>query len=110
MATSNIFAGSDTTAISLRAVIYHLLKRPESKMRLIDEIDNMKREGRLTDPVTFDQAEAMPYLQACMYEALRCHPAVGMSLPRVTPSGGIHIDGHHVPEGVSNQNLLCSAC
>ena len=42
----------------------------------------------------------MPYLQACMYEALRCHPAVGMSLPRVTPSGGIEIDNRIIPEVV----------
>ena len=110
MATSNIFAGSDTTAISLRAVIYHLLKRPESKIKLIDEIDNMRRKGKLTDPVSFEQAEDMPYLQACMYEALRCHPAVGMSLPRVTPPGGIYIDGQHIPEGVSNEWLLRSSC
>jgi cytochrome P450 len=31
MAASNIMAGSDTTAISMRAVIYHLLRNPEYK-------------------------------------------------------------------------------
>jgi hypothetical protein len=47
----------------------------------------------------------MPYLQAVIQEGLRCHPAVGMSLPRVTPVGGIEICGHFIREGVSF--ILC---
>ncbi len=101
MATSNVFAGSDTKAISIREIIYHLLKSPQSKIRLSEEIDTMKMDGRLTEPITPEQMKDMPYLQACMHEALRCHPAVGMSLPRLTPPGGIDIDGRHIPEGVS---------
>ncbi|KAF1349044.1 cytochrome P450 family protein [Delphinella strobiligena] len=97
MATSNIFAGSDTTAISTPAIIYYLLKNPQYKQRLVEEIDNMRKQGKLSDPVTLQEAESMPYLQAVMYEALRCHPAVGMSLPRVVPPGGVVIDGTHLP-------------
>ena len=100
MATSNIFAGSDTTAISIRSIIYYLLKNPDYKRKLVEEIDNRKNEGRLSIPVTVEESKSMPYLQACMYEALRCHPAVGMSLPRVTPPGGIEIDGRYIPQGV----------
>ncbi|GAB7350709.1 hypothetical protein MBLNU459_g1265t2 [Dothideomycetes sp. NU459] len=97
MATSNIFAGSDTTAISTRAIIYYLLKNPQYKQRLVGEIDECRRQGKLSDPVRLDEAEKMPYLQAVMYEALRCHPAVGMSLPRVVPQGGVTIDGRYLP-------------
>ncbi|KAK5139945.1 hypothetical protein LTR04_003238, partial [Oleoguttula sp. CCFEE 6159] len=99
MATSNIFAGSDTTAISTRAIIYYLLKNPEHKRRLVSEIDDMRSRGKLSDPVTLDEANNMEYLQAVMYEALRLHPAVGMSLPRVTPEGGVEIDGRFLPAG-----------
>lgn len=100
MATSNIFAGSDTTAISTRSIIYYLLKNPEYKRKLVEEIDTKNKEGKLSTPITLEQTKQMPYLQACMYEALRCHPAVGMSLPRVTPAGGIEIDNRFIPEGV----------
>lgn len=99
MATSNIFAGSDTTAISTRAIIYHLLKNPDCKRKLVEEINQRKREGKLSNPVSLQEADQMPYLQACMWEALRLHPAVGMSLPRVVPSGGIEIDGKRIPAG-----------
>lgn len=107
MATSNIFAGSDTTAISLRSIIYYLLKNPDYKRRLVEEIDARKSQGKLSTLVTLEESKHMPYLQACMYEALRCHPAVGMSLPRVTPSGGIDIDGYFMPEGVRACCVLC---
>jgi cytochrome P450 len=71
MATSNIFAGSDTTAISTRAIIYYLLKNPAAKRALVAEIDGLKKEGKLSDPVKLSEADSMPYLQAVMYEALR---------------------------------------
>ena len=100
MATSNVLAGSDTTAISLRSVLYHLLKNPECKRKLIVEIDKQMAGLGLTESITLEQTKQMPYLQACLYEGLRLHPAVGMSLPRVTPPGGIEIDGHFIPEGV----------
>jgi len=53
----------------------------------------------LSDPVKLSEADNMPYLQAVMYEALRLHPAVGMSLPRVTPADGFEVDGHYIPAG-----------
>ncbi|MCJ1246503.1 hypothetical protein MMC30_003711 [Trapelia coarctata] len=83
MATSNIFAGSDTTAISIRSIVYHLCKNPQYKRKLVDEIDLQQQTGKLSIPAKLKEAKNMPYLQACLYEGLRCHPAVGMSLPRV---------------------------
>jgi len=97
MASSNIFAGSDTTAISTRAIIYYLLKNTQCKAKLIEEIDSRRRQGKLSNPVRLAEAEQMPYLQAVMYEALRLHPAVGMSLPRVVPEGGATVAGQYLP-------------
>ena len=101
MATTNVTAGSDTTAISTRSVIYHILKNPECKRKLVEEIDLPMKNIGSNKPITLEQTKHMPYLQACLYEGLRLHPAVGMSLPRVTPPNGIEIDGHFIPKGVS---------
>jgi cytochrome P450 len=101
MATSNIFAGSDTTAISTRAIIYHLLKNPACKDKLIAELDNARKNGKISFPISLAQADSLPYLQAVMYEALRLHPAVGMSLPRVSPMSGATIAGRFIPAGTT---------
>ena len=44
MVTSKIFAGSDTTAISTRSIIYYLLKNPAYKRKLVEEIDQRKEK------------------------------------------------------------------
>lgn len=102
MMSSNVLAGSDTTSTSARAVIYLLLKNPQCLERLLREMKERKSEGRLTYPVKFQEAEAWPYLQAVMYEAMRLYPAVGRTLDRDVPVGGLQIGDHWVPEGVSS--------
>ncbi|KAL4861441.1 hypothetical protein BDV12DRAFT_208025 [Aspergillus spectabilis] len=99
IATANIFAGSDTTAISLRAIFYFLATNPRCLSKLRQEIHERGVDGRLKFPIRFSEANAMPYLQACIQEALRLHPAVGMSLPRVVPPGGLTIGQQFIPEG-----------
>jgi cytochrome P450 len=107
MASANIVAGSDTTATSLRAIIYYLLRNPLQKSKLVDEIDAKIKEGQLSKVVTFGEANEMPYLQAVMQEALRLCPAVGMNLPRVTPQPGIVIGNHKIPAGVCHLLTWC---
>jgi hypothetical protein len=48
MAASNIMAGSDTTVISLRVTIYHLLKNREDKRQLLEEIETQKKREQNT--------------------------------------------------------------
>ncbi|KIM92616.1 hypothetical protein OIDMADRAFT_46617 [Oidiodendron maius Zn] len=101
MVSTNIFAGSDTTAASLRAIIYYLLKTPECMQKLIDEIEDLKQKDSVSSIVTLKQAQEMPYLQACIHESMRMFPVSGLALPRVVPPGGIHIDSHFIPEGMT---------
>lgn len=91
------FAGSDTTAISLRAMFYFLCKHPRCYDRVIEEIDDTDRKRELSNPITFAEASRMKYLQACMKEAMRMHPAVGQLLERVVPQGGATIAGVWMP-------------
>ncbi|GME29203.1 Cytochrome P450 [Neofusicoccum parvum] len=97
---SNIAAGSDTTAITLSAVLYHLLRAPRALAALRREIDAAAADGRVADPVTYAQAQdQLPYLQAVLKEALRVHPAVGQPLLRRVPPGGAVVAGRWFPEG-----------
>lgn len=69
-----LFAGSDTTAIAFRTLFYYLMHNPDIYSRLEKEIDEAMSEGRLSMPPTFKQANQLPYLCACIKEALRIHP------------------------------------
>ncbi|SPN96513.1 related to cytochrome P450 CYP3/CYP5/CYP6/CYP9 subfamilies [Cephalotrichum gorgonifer] len=96
---SNIGAGSDTTAITLSAALFYLFTNPQVLKTLREEIDTMAADGRISDPVTFQEAQDMHYLQATIKETLRLHPAVGTILPRVVPEGGIELSSQYFPAG-----------
>ncbi|OQU96270.1 hypothetical protein CLAIMM_02377 [Cladophialophora immunda] len=101
----NVLAGSDTTSISLRAIFYYLMKAPASMARVLAEIDTADAAGRLSEFVTWKESSALPYLQACIKEALRMHPAVGLLLERHVPKGGITLAGHFLPEAPSSASI-----
>ena len=103
--SSNVGAGSDTTAISLRAILWFLLINPDKKAKLLEEIDETARADGITDTFDYQQAMKMPYTQAVIYEALRLYPAIGMALPRIVPPGGIFIQEKFLPEGVRGPRL-----
>jgi cytochrome P450 len=105
MLTSNVFAGSDTTSIALRSIIYLLLKHPAKLNRLMSELEEKEEKGELSDPVTFQQAESWSYLQAVMYEAIRLYAPAGFDLDRTVPAEGMIIEDHFIPPGVSASYL-----
>lgn len=103
MAVSMAFAGSETTAISLSAVFYYLLRSPSALAHLRSEIDAASESGLFHDHtdgiVTFQEAQKLPYLDACIKEAFRMHPAAGLPLERIVPEPGAEIAGHYVKGG-----------
>ncbi|MBE3045434.1 cytochrome P450, partial [Candidatus Bathyarchaeota archaeon] len=103
MAVSMAFAGSETTAISLAAVFYYLLRNERCLERLRGEIDDAARGGAFSDCeggiVTFKESQGLPYLKACITEAFRMHPAAGLPLERIVPADGAEIAGHFVKGG-----------
>lgn len=98
-ATSNVAAGSDTTAILLRTVFHSLLVNPESMSSLLAEVDDAAAKGRLSNPATWREAHALPYLDAVIKEAGRLHPPFGLPLERVVPPSGATVCGQALPPG-----------
>lgn len=103
MAVSMAFAGSETTAISLAAVFYHLLKNPPCLQRLRTEIDSAVDDGTIEQRgsglVSWSESQRLPYLDACIKEAFRLHPAAGLPLERVVPAAGVDIAGRFIAGG-----------
>jgi cytochrome P450 len=72
MGQSNIIAGSDTTAISLCTILYHLIRDPRVLEKLRAELREKEEAGECSrTKVTYKESLGMPYFQAVVREALR---------------------------------------
>jgi cytochrome P450 len=100
---ANIAAGSDTTAISLSSFFYYILRSPEAFSELRKEVDSVMRGKPKGEPLNYNESRQMVYMQACIKEALRLHPATGYPLLRVVPKGGVSLAGQFFPEGVCDK-------
>lgn len=103
LSLSMVLAGSETTAISLSSVFYHLLRNAHAYRKLVAELDAAVRDGvvedRPTRTVSWAESQKLPYLDACIQESFRLHPAAGLPLERVVPAQGMDILGEHIPGG-----------
>lgn len=107
LSLSMVNAGSDTTATTIAAIFYYLLKNPTTMARLRKEIEERfpppaEDAGRTLEScvTSFSEAQKLPYLDACIKETLRYHPALGGQLQeRLVPPGGATISGEWIPEG-----------
>ncbi|KAH8745562.1 cytochrome protein [Diaporthe sp. PMI_573] len=89
---SNYVAGSDTTGIALSVIVWHIYHHPDKLARLRSEVDALG-PGRMT----FAQAQALPYLNAVVSEAMRLHPSIVTISPREVPAGGEYLAGYYFP-------------
>ncbi|EPS38807.1 hypothetical protein H072_7405 [Dactylellina haptotyla CBS 200.50] len=96
-AAANVFAGSDTTAISLRATMFNLMRYPAVLHALRTELAAANITAAAIPK--YSQTNSLPYLSAVIKESLRLHPAVGILLERIVPPGGVAICDHFLPEG-----------
>lgn len=98
-----IVAGSETTATLLSGVTYLLCMFPETLAKLTHEVRTSFQKEEEIDFVSVSQ---LPYMMACLDEALRIYPPAPVGLPRDVPEGGANIAGHWVPEKVSAHSVL----
>lgn len=91
-------AGTDTTTAALTNSIYLIYKHPDVLAKLRKELD--EATGTAEVP-SYEELAKLPYLRACIEEALRVRPASSMGLPRTVPKGGRWIAGKFIDEDVT---------
>ena len=99
---ANVGAGSDTTSITLTALLYHMVRNKKTYIKLRNEIRSAVEKGEVSEPITFEQAQRLPYLQFVVKETLRIHPATGLPMWRVVQESGVTIADTFFPGGVSS--------
>lgn len=98
---SNVFAGSDTTSVALRAILYYLTLNPRCYEKAVEELDLATANGALGEKPTYAQVQKLPYLQAVIKEGMRLHPSLCHNHTRVVPPGGAVVAGNYLAAGVS---------
>ena len=93
------FAGSDSTASTMQSFSWHVLRDPRIYAKLKQELDDATAAGNLSAMPQWNEVQALAYFQACLKEAMRVRPAVGLNITRLVPPEGAEIDGHRLPGG-----------
>jgi len=93
------FAGSDSTASTMQSFFYLVLNSPDVYATLQKEVNEAQKAGQLSAIVTHAEAQKLEYFQACLKEAMRVRPAVGLGIYRRVPPEGAEIDKEFYPGG-----------
>ncbi|KAF9873137.1 cytochrome P450 3A19 [Colletotrichum karsti] len=99
LSNSALFAmvGYDTSATTLSALFYHVLREPDHYRKIQEEVRGTY--SALGD-ISAQSVLRLPYLNACIQETLRLLPPInGRGSHRISP--GAMIDGLYVPKGVN---------
>lgn len=80
----------------MRAVMYNVLAHKDTHKKLRSTL----LSAQLTRPYpTWKEVKDLPYLDACVNEAIRIHPAFCLPFERIVPAGGVTISGQYFKEG-----------
>lgn len=93
-----IVAGSDTLAISLTHIFYHLATDPAQVKKLRKELEPLMKPD---EPFNVKNVQYAEHMNGVINEALRLHPPVPSGIFRTTPAQGVTIDEVYVPGGVN---------
>lgn len=94
-ATNFIVAGSDTTAVTLTYLVWAVLKRPQLRAALEEEVDALSPE------LLPEELQQAPLMNSIIDEALRLYGAAPGPLPRTVPEGGATLGDHFIPAGTT---------
>ena len=83
----------------MQSFSWHVLRDPRIYAKLKQELDDATAAGNLSAMPQWNEVQALAYFQACLKEAMRVRPAVGLNITRLVPPEGAEIDGHRLPGG-----------
>ncbi|KAJ5960900.1 uncharacterized protein N7479_008050, partial [Penicillium vulpinum] len=89
-----IIGGSETTASLLSGVTYLLLTNLTAYKKLKEEVRTVFESQ---EEINLISVNKLPYMLACLDEALRMYPPIANGLPRMCPEGGAKVLGEYIP-------------
>lgn len=84
-----IGAGTETTGNTLSNLTYHVISQPRVLKKLKDELLEAAGQTASSSLLDYRTLERLPYLKACIKEALRLATGVSSRLPRLSRTDSI---------------------
>lgn len=81
----------------MQSFFWHVLSNKLVYDKLVAEI----LAADLSEMVQYEETQNLSYFQACLKEAMRISPAVGLNITRKVPVNGAEIDGIKLPGGAA---------
>ncbi|MCJ1298322.1 hypothetical protein MMC08_001111 [Hypocenomyce scalaris] len=95
-----LLAGADTTGTTFQAMFYYIISTPGAHDRLMAEIDDATRQGKLSSMPQYDEVIThCPYYVACVRESMRLCPSAPNIFPRIVSEPGLELFGKWAPAG-----------
>lgn len=85
----------------MQSFFYHVLSDSRVYDTLTAEIEAAVRNNTIPDRgnLSWNESQHLPYFQACLREAMRVRPAVGLNITRLVPPEGVELDGRFFAGG-----------
>ncbi|KAG0216406.1 hypothetical protein BGX28_002876 [Mortierella sp. GBA30] len=93
-----LIVGSETGSLAMTATIKFLVQNPEKLIKLREELDLATATNGNGILPTYDQIRKLPYLTACINEALRLRPIASSGLAREVTED-VDMNGHFFSRG-----------
>lgn len=95
LAMTNFGAGHETMCSALTSTMAMIGCHPDVRARVYAEVCSATTSSKMG----LEDALQLPYTHACVKEAQRLHPVIGMSISRKVPVGGLSVHGFRIPPG-----------
>ncbi|KAJ1266783.1 hypothetical protein BS78_07G004800 [Paspalum vaginatum] len=89
-------AGTDTSSLVLEFAMAELMRNPQRRTKLQDEVRKSTPEGQ--EMVEEENLGSMPYLRAVVKETLRLHPPAPLLIPHLSMADCV-VHGYSIPSG-----------
>lgn len=87
----------------MQSFFWHILADQRVYTRICEEINIAVDNGTIppSGNISWAEAQKLHYFQACLKEAMRVRPAVGLNMVRKVPPEGAELDGEFFLGGVT---------
>ncbi|KAI8966553.1 cytochrome P450 monooxygenase [Daldinia sp. FL1419] len=96
-----VIAGSDTTATVIRTTLAYLMSTPRVYSKLKTMIKQCVERNEVSAPITYEEAQKLPYLKAIILEGIRMRSPTPYGHYKSVPPEGDMINGMFIPGGTA---------